>query len=75
MKAHVLEGTVREVREQLDRLSLPPDTRVRLIVEGTVEERDETQPTATRNGIRLIPTRAGGSKVTTEQVLDLLDSD
>jgi hypothetical protein len=72
MNAHVLEGTVSEVREQLDRLPLPPETRVRLIVQDIA---GEGEPPPSRNGIRLIPTRDPAAKVTTDLVLDLLDRD
>ena len=69
MGTHVLEGTVREVTEQLQEIPLPSEARVRLVLE---ELEQKSEAARFRNGIMLVLRSDRSRLVTTEFVMDLL---
>ncbi len=70
MDMTILVGTLEEVRRELGRLPVPPQTRVRLAVEDSCSSPRDPR---TRNGFAILPVKIPGVVVTTNMVSELND--
>ena len=69
MATQILEGTLAEVQQQINKLHLKPEKRVRVILEeDDAEQEEETN----RYGVRLFPRTDFTQVLTTEMISDLL---
>ncbi len=79
MGTEILEGTVAEIRRQLERLPYPPDQRLRVAITAPepppAPPVEAFHPAGFRNGVPLLPHRDLAQPVTLELVKTLLEEE